>query len=514
MPLLFLIACLVDVLVSDSSDGIGRNNFSSNFAPPLIQRIIDDDLGAVYDLIAVGENPNVSEKPSGWTPLIYAASKGDAVLANALLLAGADVNTGCTDGWTPLMFASVHGKVSVIQVLLEHGANIHQVSHNGATALGCAKLGGFMGAVDAIDAALRTDKLNEIFCDKSGREAVILSASHTGDVPLVEKLLLAGHSPNTVSAGGWTPLMLAAAADCLPCLQLLLEAGAVVDTPDNDGWTALMFCAHAGHSEGARLLAAASADVLRTNNDGYNSLQLARAEGHGETFHTLVDASFCREMAGNHVSRMMEMIEDGVGVNYMCASVGQYTPLIVAVKAQDEAAVRELLADKTIDVDAVEQDQWSALMFAALRESVTIVRLLLQRGASRELLTSQGYSVIRLARLHNHDNDVMLGMLENGVDFTHSPSVYSSMEEVKGILKKPADDGADKDGELAEADAIRREADEEASGGWAAVWSNLKRSGAEERPAVQHYRASHREQSQEEEGGGLVGSVGKALGWW
>ena len=42
-------------------------------------------------------------------------------------------------------------------------------------------------------------------------------------------------------------------------------------------------------------------------------------------------------MAANRVSRMMEMIEDGVGVNYVCASVGQYTPLIVAVKAQNEA---------------------------------------------------------------------------------------------------------------------------------------------------------------------------------
>lgn len=511
MPLLFLIACLVDVLVSDSSGGIGRNSLSSN-TPPLIQHIIDNNLDAVYDLIAIGENPNVSEKPSGWTPLIYASSEGNAELANALILAGAEVNTGCADGWTPLMFASVHGKVAVIQVLLGHGANIHQVSNNGATALGCAKLGGFVNAVDAIQTALQTDKLNEIFCDKSGREAVILSASHTSDVSLVEKLLLDGHSPNTVSAGGWTPLMLAAAADCLPCMRLLLDAGAVIDTPDNDGWTALMFCAHAGQSDGARLLAESSADILLANNDGYNSLQLARAEGHGETFHTLVDASFCREMAANHVSRMMDMIEDGVGVNYVCASVGHYTPLIVAVKAQDEGAVRALLADKTIDVDAVEQDQWSALMFASLRESVTIIRLLLESGASRDLLTSQGYSVIRLARMHNHNNDEVLGMLENGVDFTHSPSVYSSLAELKSLIKKPASDAHEKDEESVQADAIKTGAGAEVGGGWAAAWSSMKRSRAEEGPAVRHYHAFRPEQEEESEG--LMSSVGKALGWW
>ena len=432
IPFLFMLACLADVLLSDSSGGIGLGNgrVGVSLTPPLIQHILDNDLGAAYDLIALGDSPNVKESPSGWTPLIYAASAGDTDLAQHLLLAGADVNMGCVDGWSPLMFASVHGRLPMMKLLMAHSANIHQVSSNGATALGCAKLGGFSAAISLVEETLQTDRLTEIFCDKQGVEAVILTAAHTSDEALVRHLLEDGHSANTISSGGWTPLQLAAAAGCAPCLQLLISHGAQVDYQDNDGWTALMFSAHSGHVAGVRILVAASSDVLLTNFHHFNALHLARAEGHDEAFHTMVAGSFCSELREGHVARMMLMVEDGVDPNYVCAQLANYTPLIVAVKAQDEAVVRELLADERVNVNAVEQDHWSSLMFASLRSSDIIVRLLLEHGADRDLLTSQGYSVIRLAQMYSHgNNDVILGMLENGLDFTDSPSVYLETEK-------------------------------------------------------------------------------------
>ena len=508
--LFFLTAYLVDVLVCDSSGGRGQHDLNILHTPKLVQRIIDNDLGGAYDLIAMGENPNVPEEPSGWTPLIYAANSGNFELAETLILAGSDVNAGCVDGWTPLMFASVHGKVDVMQLLIRNGANIHMVSKNGATALGCAKLGGFKAAVDLVETALHSDRLNEIFCDQDGREAVILSASHASDALLLETLLLDGHSPNTVSAGGWTPLMLAAAAGCMKCTQLLLDAGAFVDFRDHDGWTALMFCAHAGSVEGVRILTACHADVLLANNDGFNSLQLARAEGHDEVFHTLVDGSFCREMALGRVSRMMEMIEDGVGVNYVCASVGSYTPLIVAVKAQDENAVRVLLSDKTLDVDAVEHDHWSALMFASLRQSMPIIELLLRHGANRELLTSQGYSVIHLARLYNHDNDVVMGMLENGLHFTDSPTVYSAD---KTYTKKISDRNVNVQ-DIESANVIQEGHRTQESKSWVALWRDFRqKSTSKDKPSVQHFRPSPSESSADESDGGLRGWMGKIFGF-
>ena len=459
IPLVFLLACFADVLVSDSSGGISANEGVN--IPLLIQHIINNDIGSAYDLIAMGEDPNVREIPSGWTPLIYAANSGNVELSRHLIMAGANVNTGCADGWTPLMFASVRGKLEIIQLLLEQGSNIYQTSFNGATALGCAHLGGFDHAIKLIEDSLHDSKLNEIFRDKNGIEAVLLSAAHDGNAPLVEKLLKNGHDPNTISMGGWTPLMLAAAADCVPCIPPLIEAGANVNAQDHDGWTALMFCAHAGNTECAQLLVESSADIMITNSDNYNSLHLSHAEGNVKTFHAIVGVSFCAAIRNGDVERMMAMIRDGVDPNYVCASVANYTPLIVAVKAQDEAAVSELLADERINVNAVEHDHWSALMFASLRDNENIIRLLLQKGADREILTKQGYSVIRLAQMFNKNNDVVLGMLENGLEFTDSPSVYEG--------KKNQDEN------VVEVDTIRKIADAELERkGWRSYFTEKK----------------------------------------
>lgn len=472
---LFVLVCLADVLVSGRSGGIGSGIIDGSLTPPLIQRILDHDLEAAYDLLALGASPNVKEMPSGWTPLIYAASADNVELARHLVLAGADVNQGCADGWTPLMFASVHGKVSIMTFLLENGSNIHQVSKNGATALGCAKLGGFQAAISLVNDALHSNRLTEIFCDQRGVEAVVLSASHTSNVPLLERLLRDGHDPNTVSMGGWTPLMLSAAAGCAPCLSLLLEAGAIVDYQDKDGWTALMFCAHSGDVEGVRVLAGVG-DVLLTNHQGVNSLHLARMEGHEEAFHVLVARSFCRELRGQRVERMMLMIEDGVDPNYVCADVGNYTPLIVAVKAQDVEAVRLLLDDDRVNVNAVESDRWSPLMFASLRGSEEMVRLLLKAGADRGLLTAQGFSVIRLAQMYNkNNNEAVLGMLENGLDFTESPSVYTEQE-------RPV-----------EVDAITKSGETSDERTWSSIFSDLKRAAAVKRDVIQPYLPSSEE---------------------
>ena len=72
------------------------------------------------------------------------------------------------------------------------------VASSGATALGSALLGENPGAVRLIEEALSAARLHEVIFEKEkGVEAVILSASYSGDHALVERLLREGHSPNT-----------------------------------------------------------------------------------------------------------------------------------------------------------------------------------------------------------------------------------------------------------------------------------------------------------------------------
>lgn len=71
----------------------------------------------------------------GTTPLHKAAGTGDVGAANALLMAGADVNAKNSYGDTPLIWASRGGHLDVVQLLVESGADVNAKDRTGMTAL-------------------------------------------------------------------------------------------------------------------------------------------------------------------------------------------------------------------------------------------------------------------------------------------------------------------------------------------------------------------------------------------
>ena len=89
-------------------------------------------------------------------------------------------------------------------------------------------------------------------------------------------------------------------------------------------------------------------------------------------------------------------------------------PLIDAVKNQDAAAVRALLAHK-VDVDATEPDGTTALHWAAHLGDVGIVDLLLEAGATVKVANRYGATPFRLAAAKGH-GEVIERMLQAGED--------------------------------------------------------------------------------------------------
>ena len=59
---------------------------------------------------------------SGWTPLIYAAYRGNLEISNMLLARGARVNATAANGYTALMMAAREGHENIAALLLKHGA--------------------------------------------------------------------------------------------------------------------------------------------------------------------------------------------------------------------------------------------------------------------------------------------------------------------------------------------------------------------------------------------------------
>jgi ankyrin repeat protein len=121
--------------------------------------------------------------------------------------------------------------------------------------------------------------------------AALFDAAFAGNADRVRKLLAEGAEVNWRNAGGWTPLMIAAAERHLEAVVVLLEAKADPNQRNAYGRTALMFAARYGQLAIVERLLAAGADpnVVPTDATGWTALVSAAVEGQAAVLRTLLD---------------------------------------------------------------------------------------------------------------------------------------------------------------------------------------------------------------------------------
>jgi Raf kinase inhibitor-like YbhB/YbcL family protein len=261
---------------------------------------------------------------------------GEVGVARALVAGGADVNAKDAEGVTPLMRAASAGRGDMVRLLLTSGADPNAKASGAVTALMMASLGGYMDAVAPLIAA-RSDVVAK---DSQGRTALMAAAS-SGDAAIVEALLkagadvkaedassstaltyaaaeghaaavealqrhgaTAGHSEMILAAGrcntaivrallsaglnidsadsGTTPLIVAAAGNCVETVDLLVARGADLNARNADGWTPLMKATAAGHAEVVEKLLAKGADMDVADSLGRTAWMYAAMANHEE----------------------------------------------------------------------------------------------------------------------------------------------------------------------------------------------------------------------------------------
>jgi len=121
-------------------------------------------------------------------------------------------------------------------------------------------------------------------------EAALFDAAYAGNVDLLRKLLTEGANVNWRNAGGWTPLMIAAAERHLDAVIVLLDAKADPNQRNSYGRTALMFASRYGQLAIVERLLAAGADpnVVPTDATGWTALVSAATEGHAAVIRALL----------------------------------------------------------------------------------------------------------------------------------------------------------------------------------------------------------------------------------
>jgi ankyrin repeat protein len=203
-------------------------------------------LGLTNDLSATGEmartliaaGAQVNGGPDdGETPLIGAASYGDADVARVLIEAGADVeataseNSGGIPGGTALRHAAVYGMTEVVDVLAAANAQVNSISE--------------AAAVGDVSGWLDDDTPTEA---KVG--ALVMAADHQR-LNVIDALVDAGTPIDAEDAYGRQALRIAARNGRAASVERLLARGADPDQRDaREHRTALEWCLRAREESG------------------------------------------------------------------------------------------------------------------------------------------------------------------------------------------------------------------------------------------------------------------------
>ena len=201
--------------------------------------------------------PSLAEM-AGYTGLLAAAARGDAVQINYLTSKGEKTDVRDGFGRTPLHVAAFLGHHEAMRELVKAGANPN---------------------------ALEDDRYD-----------IVTIAAVANDVPtLGVALALGANAKNVTSRYDGTALIAAAHLGHAEVVRMLIRAGAPLDHVNNLGWTALLESIVLGdggprHTETLRALVEAGANVNLPDRAGRTPLGLARARGYGAMVSVLQDA--------------------------------------------------------------------------------------------------------------------------------------------------------------------------------------------------------------------------------
>ena len=383
---------MVDLLLRAGADARAVNRFG---VTPLSVAAQKGNAAILTRLLDAGADPNVT-MTGGETPLMTAARVGLREPMRVLVARGAAVDAReATRGQTALMWAAAAGNTEAVKVLIEAGANVNLRATGPPQREGAARARG--GRLDSLNA--------------------LLFASRRGHLESVRLLLDAGANIRDTAADGSGPVALAIANAHFGTASLLLDRGADPNA-STEGWTALHqltrirrpsiarmappvgFDSPAGIELAKKLVAKGAnvnARMTRNVNDTYRHVD----DRKGATPFYLAAKGLDTKMMG---------VLLGLGADPRLPTEEGSTPLMAAVGFGDTApgeagteedgieATKALLAVlETKDVNAVNDNGWSALHAVAFRGSVPIARLLIAKGAQLDAEIYRGYTALGIA---------------------------------------------------------------------------------------------------------------------
>jgi ankyrin repeat protein len=376
-----------------------------------------DDLKMADALIAAGANVKTANR-FGATPLSLACTNGGAAMIEQLLKAGENPNTVISEaGDTALMLAARTGKPDALKVLLDNGADPNKTNTEGQTAL--------MWAVAEKNAAAAKTLIEH--------GANVNAQTHKLPPPSMFQTIFSAPFP----AGGMTALLYAARQNDLESASILIAAGAEVKENAADGSSPLLVAVINEHYALAKFLLEQGADANAADDKGrgplYAAIDMRNLEWSTRPAppekDTLSDLDLIKALldhGANPNARLTKRIPlrgqpsfDGRWANAIGA-----TPLWRAAQS-DDVTVMRLLVDRGADPLIATHDHTTVLMVAAgvgwsdgqshgsQAEAPEALKLCLEWGGDVNGVNDEGYTALHGASFRGA-NEVVRFLVDHG----------------------------------------------------------------------------------------------------
>jgi ankyrin repeat protein len=289
----------------------------------------------------------------GMAPLHFAARQGQTEAVLALLEAGADINQQAVgDNSTPLVIAAVNGNFDLARLLLEKGADPNLAQHNGVTpmyaALNCQWAAKALYPQPRAQEQQRTTYLDLM--------QALLDKGADPNARLTKKVWYSQYDfdQSGVDEIGATPFWRAAYSADVDAMKLLVTYGADWNIPTSKG---------AGRPRTGDVGERAVQDIsglapIPVGGPGVPPLLAAAGQGYGEGF------------AANH---------------HKFAPGGML------------AAVKYLVEDLHVDVNAREHEGNTAIHNAAARGDNEMIQYLISKGGDPKIVNRAGQTTVDMA---------------------------------------------------------------------------------------------------------------------
>ncbi|VDD86933.1 unnamed protein product [Enterobius vermicularis] len=336
------------------------------------------------------------------TALHFAAKSGQFVVAQALLLLGANPNAKDDKGQTPLHLAAENDFSDVVKLFLKmkqnHRAVLTAVDQNGYT---CAHIAAMKGSYAVVKELMMIDKAMVIKAKtKSLEETALHMAAVGGHAKICKILLENGANPEEENSHGMTALQLGAKHGFVSILEVF-DRSLWKRCSRKTGLNALHIAAFYGNAEFVIEMLKHIPASSRSEPPVYNHFVVKEfATEYGLTPLHLAAQS-------GHDALVRMLINQGVQVDATSTTMN-VIPLHLAAQQGHIAVVGMLLSRSTQQQHAKDWRGRTALHLAAMNGHYEMVSLLIAQGSNINVMDQNGWTGMHYATKAGHSNVVKL----------------------------------------------------------------------------------------------------------